>query len=741
MFGRSSSSSWTARKQEDLDSSLSGAKSYSSLGRVLFVKLFLLLAFFGIAARLVKVQIIEQSKYQAMARRQYEHRILLPATRGSIYDCKGNLLASNTVFVSFGIDPRAVEGEEQHVARTLSKIFSQPAEIYLQRLRSPKRFVWIERHVAPSDDGKVKAMESAKIDGLIEIEEPKRLYHYNSLAGQVIGFTNIDNRGIAGIELEYDSLLSGRDGFVVLQRDGLGHTLPSVDYPRVDPQSGRSLVLTIDLAYQSIAEEELREGVKRFSAESGIVLMMRPATGEILALAQFPPVNPNAPASVPVAETKIRAVTDQFEPGSTFKIVTAAAALEHGVQKPGDWIFAENGVYRARARVIRDAHPFGWITFRQAMQYSSNIAMAKVSDRIGVERFYRMVRAFGFGTPTGVDLPGEVSGELKHPAQWSVTTLNTMAYGYEIAATPLQLAAAYSAIANHGILMRPYIVKAVLNNHGDTIIERKPQAIRRVVRKATADTLISFLRGVVEEGTGDSARISGVAIAGKTGTSRKYIDGRYQAGKYTASFVGFLPAEDPQLLCLIMLDNPMFGSYYGGQTSAPIFRSIVERILNTVSPLNTVPQTTVRMEQVIQKRVIVPDVRHLRVDVAMKLLSDRCLVAEVHQETDSKRIIQQIPEPGQQVAAGSIVQLFTVREGERPSMAQLSQIVVPNVCGLSVRRAVSRLHLSGFRVKIEGTGEVTGQVPRASESVPVGSEVVLHCLPRRQQTRLWRSAL
>ena len=692
---------------------------------MLFLKTLLLLAFAGIVARLVNIQVLQSEKYQAIAKRQYEKRFTLPAIRGSIYDRNGSLLASNTVFVSFGIDPRAVAGRERKVALALARILPQSADVYEERLRSSKHFVWIERHVRPDV---AKQVESVKAAPLFLVEEPKRLYHYDDFAGQVIGFTDLDNTGIAGLEFKFDSVLKGRDGFAILQRDGLGRTRPSVDYPRVDPCPGKSIVLTIDLAYQSIAEEELRKGVEQCKAESGIVVMMRPATGEILALAQYPPVNPNSPGTASPEAAKVRAVTDQFEPGSMFKIVTAAAGLEHGTVRPDDVIFAENGLYRAKSRVIRDSHPLGFITFRQAMERSSNIAMAKVSDGIGANRIYRMARAFGFGMPTGVDLPGEIAGDLKHPSEWSRTTLNTLAFGYEVGGTPLQIACAYGALARRGILMRPYIVRAILDSQGDTLALTRPQAIRRVVSRETADTLTNILCGVVERGTGIKARVAGLEIAGKTGTAKKHANGHYEAGKFTASFIGYLPAKDPQLLCLVMLDNPSGESYYGGATSAPVFRAIVERILNTISPLQ---MASPEMSQpIIAGKVPIPDVRHLRVDLAKKILRDQHLAAEAYGAHDSQVVYRQVPDHGELAMEGTRVQLITAPgEQQYPD----GTVTVPNVRGFSLRRAVNRLFIDGFRTRVEGSGEVAAQLPTAGERVAAGSEITLLCEARKMK--------
>ena len=437
-------------------------------------------------------------------------------------------------------------------------------------------------------------------------------------------------------------------------------------------------VLTLDAELQSIAEKELQKGVEANQADRGIVVMMNTRTGEVLAIGQYPTIDPNKFGSYDLADQKLRAVTDVFEPGSVFKIVTASAALEHHLVNPDQKFFAENGKYAVpgRAKPIVDTHEYGWITFREAMAYSSNIVMAKISDVIGSERMYKMARDYGFGISTNIDYPGEVRGSLKKPAEWSGTTLNTLAYGYEVQVTPLQIAAAYCVVANGGMLVKPMLIKKEIDPLGQILNEYQPQNIRRVISEATAGTLKTFFQDVVSYGTGKPATIEGVNVAGKTGTSKKFVEGKYEPGSYTASFVGFFPSENPQVVCLVMIDNPRAGTYYGGTTSAPVFRAITERVVGTSDLFAS--------------------------------------TAPPHQSVTQDVVAQE----GKNVMQKAKRQKISV-----PDIAN----VVPDVRGMSVRRAVSVLRLRKLEPVVSGSGTVRTQTPNAGQPLKTGAKVTLVC--------------
>ena len=645
-----------------------------------------LLLFGAVIFRLVRLQVVDARMYRDIAARQYQMKVALPGARGLLYDRNGNALASNSLFVSFAADPKSAAEDVETVAGTFAKVFGKPKQYYAEKLRADSRFAWLERQV-PAEY--LRKIEPGELPGVVVRYEPKRLYHNDHVAGQLVGFTDIDNHGVSGVELEFDRELRGVDGYVVFQRDGTGRARPAVDYPRVEPSNGHDIYITIDLPLQSIVEEELKKGIEGSKSEGGLALVLQPWTGEVLAAAQYPTLTPSEYFLSETKDQRLRAVTDVFEPGSVFKVVTASAALEYGVVKPQQQFYAEMGTYvvaigNGHTRKITDTHEYGWLTFRQAMAYSSNIVMAKVSDIVGAERFYKTARDYGFGIPTGIELPGEVKGTLKHPSQWWSTSLNSMAYGYDVGVTAMQIAAAYGAVANGGTLMKPYILRKEVDASGQIVRETHPEVIRRVISEGTAGTLKSFFSDVVEYGTAKPAKLAVVTVAGKTGTSRKYAEGKYETGNYTASFVGFFPVEHPAMVCLVMLDHPQGGSYTGGTVSAPVVRMIAERSVSTS-------------------------------DLYAEILTSK--------------------EPGAAPdRAGSEAQSPPAPQAPPPeakTRAVLQESAVPDVTGFSVRRAVALLIAQNLDPVVKGSGIVVAQNPSAGRPATKGMKVVLTCQPKQ----------
>ncbi len=692
--------------------------------RLFWLKVGLLAFFALVAGRLVQIQVLNASRYREQARRQYEVRERLPAARGNVYDRNGRVLVSNAMGVSFGADRKMIGDDAGEAAGRFARAFHRSRDLYLEKLLSKGRgFVWLERRVRPQFSRSIRAEQ---IPGLVEIKEPLRLYHYEHLGGQVIGCTDIDNRGLSGIELSLDSYFRGNEGYVVLQRDGRGERYPSVDYPRLEPTVGCGATLSLDIEYQTIAEEELIRGIERTGAESGLVIMLDPATGEILALAHAPSMNPANPSEYSQDVMRIRAVSDMFEPGSVFKLVTAAAALERGLVKPAQKFDAEQGkytVYLSNGKlrnIISDSHPYGIITFQQAMELSSNIVMAKVSDRIGSEQLYTTARNFGFGTETGVDLPGEINGDLKKPNEWSGTTLNTMAYGYEVGVTPMQIVTAYAAVANRGVLMRPFVVRRVVTAEGEVVLETKPQVVRRVISAATAKVLTEFFEGVVLRGTARAAAVPGLRVAGKTGTARKFSDGKYEIGRNTSSFVGYFPLEDPKVVCLVMLDHPRIGGTTGGEASAPIFRQIAAKVYAMSGRFSRAPSAAIAGGDV----RLVPDVVSLTTGVAREILENRGFVVE---QSGAGAVVRgQNPRPGASAGKGATVTLMAT---EVPA-ATPGYALVPDLRGMPLRRAINTLAVHQLGVSVSGSGVVTSQRPAAGEQVKIGTRVTVQCESR-----------
>ncbi len=671
--------------------------------RLYVVGIALFMGLVVISGRLIKLQIIDGDRYAEQARRQYESKMVLQAERGALYDRGGNLLATNAMSISFAADPKHIENP-QRLAKIFADALGDPYEVWLGKLTQKNTsFVWLHRKVSGPALERLKDLDD---DGLIKLKEPLRHFEYASLGAQAIGATDIDNNGLNGVELYYDEQLKGSDGYVVMQRDARGRRRPDVDLPQVRPQHGSALVLTLDVNVQAIVEDELRKGVERAGALSGTAIAIDPHTGELLALASYPTYDPNDMRSAEQAAVRVRAITDTYEPGSTIKVVTVAAALEEGEVDPDEKIDCENGLYKIAGHIIRDDHPAGTVSFREAMSRSSNIAMAKVASRISAPRFYKYVRDFGFGIISGVDLPGEARGEVKKPDEFSDGTQEFMAFGYQLAVTPLQLVCAYAAVANGGVMMKPHLLKRRLDRNGEVLEEFKAQEIRRVISPKTARTLCDMLVQVVDSGTGKAARINGMKIAGKTGTSQQIFDGAYSKEKYNASFVGFFPADQPRVTLLVLLDSPTNG-YYGGQVAAPIFREIARRIMGASVGSEPSRPTYAASEAPALRQVTAatsletPDLRGLDADAA-RMLGEK-YGCRVLVRGAGRLVMEQTPAPGTRIEARSVIVLAL--------SAPENDAVMPDLRGLSLRRALNILSICQVKPHVSGSGIVRSQSP------------------------------
>lgn len=651
-------------------------------------------AFVVIIGRLFFVQVIEGARYRDLAKKQYESKVPLRAERGRLTDRNGRDMATMMKMTSFAADPSVLEQPEL-VAQLLAATGGEPATVYLNKIRSAKgRFVWLARGV---NTVLFPVLDTIKIRGLIRVKEPKRLFTHGPLAAQVIGTTDVDNNGLTGIELQYNEVLKGKSGFVVMQRDGMGRLRPGVDPEREAALDGKSLQLTVDLEMQRVVEQELARGVYENGAISGTVIAIEPSTGDILAMASYPTFHPNRLDQATDDAIRIRSITDQYEPGSTMKAITAAALLEEG--KIGRLDPVDGGMGQIQmpgGAVIKDDHPVGQTTFQGALEQSSNVVFATLAKRLDDRVFYKYVRDFGFGIPTGIDLPGEVRGRLKRPNEFDVSTKSYMAFGYEVSATALQVLCAYAAIANNGVLMQPRVIRAVMNDRNDEMSEMPPQKVRQVIREETAQQLKEMLVAVVEKGTATQAGIPGVRIAGKTGTAQQLTNGEYDRKNYTASFVGYYPADKPRVAMIVMLDRPT-ASIYGGQTAAPIFRRIVQKTM-TMLKLDVSTQERIA-ESRVSDSVVVPDVRGLAYETADSVLHRLGLGLDT--VGAGPLVLRQFPTQGTRVERGSSV---------RGEFQQLTNTVSrPVVVGFSLRKAITVLHAAGYEVRVRGSGKVVQQ--------------------------------
>jgi cell division protein FtsI (penicillin-binding protein 3) len=551
----------------------------------------LFVAFYGaIVAKAFYYQVIGDDAIRRFSESQYEKKIVIPPARGSILDRNGNKLAITVTAYSVGASPVTIQDKEGFAA-VVKRVLGVSTKKTLKKMQSKKSFVYIKRQVERdvantfiTELGKLKEFRReyrlfGKIGVVNIIAEPKRYYPGKELAANVIGFCDIDSVGLEGIEKTFDKYLRGKRLSLICEKDARGRLI----IPEVIPDKeafGHTLQLTLDRNIQFICEKEIAEGVKKFHAKGGMAIAMSPVTGEIYGMAVYPGFDPNKPGKYSPWRRKNRAITDVYEPGSTFKVFLLSGALEAGEVRITDNIYCENGIYRVQRRSIRDTHRSEWLTVPEVMIYSSNIGAVKIAEKFSPEKFYEYILKFAFGSKTGLELEGEVSGIIpsettfKKPIRYA-----TASFGQGIATTPLQMITAFSSIVNGGITLKPYIVKEVRDRFGKIVYRGKPLYSGRVISRETSAVMREILKGVVtEEGTGTLADLQGYSIGGKTGTSQK-VD--FKKGGYSderiASFIGFFPADEPSIAILVLIDEPK-DEVYGGLVAAPIFNKIASKV-------------------------------------------------------------------------------------------------------------------------------------------------------------------
>jgi cell division protein FtsI (penicillin-binding protein 3) len=673
--------------------------------RLLLVGLILLLGFPILLGRLVQIQLLEGFRWRQLGQQQAYRHVDIPARRGAIYDSQGRVLATLEVRYRVAVDPKVSRFAESASAlyNRLAQFSGRDPDFYARRVRQAgsARYVLLESGLPEQE---ARQLERERWPGLILERRLERTYPYRQLAAHVLGYVNLEGNGVAGVEAYYDSLLRGHPGRRLVRRDRLGRLRPLVGAPEVEPRHGQDVVLTLDLRKQAIVEAELANGVRTAGADWGVAILMDPHTGAIRAWAVYPAYDPNRPGAVPVEWLRNRAITDPLEPGSTFKLVTALAALERGVVRPEMRFPSGFGVFRGI--VMRDPEDWGAISLAEALARSSNVALAHVAERAGKGALYQMARNLGFGSRTGIDLPGEVGGRLKKPSQWSGTTLYWMAIGYEVAVTPLQLLCAYAAVANGGLLMRPYLVAERRDpNTGRRWITR-PQVTRRVCSPESARIMRELLMQVVERGTGVRARLEELSVAGKTGTAKVVQEGRYEA-QYRAMFVGFFPAQEPRAVLLVMIGHPR-GAYYAGEVVAPVFRRIAYRLGGLMPDVQRLLASSAQADGYpAEARLPVPNLVGLPLEQAQELCAALYLKLEASEE-EAGWVQEQQPRPGTLVPVGSAVRVRSLR---RPGP-------MPELVGLPLRWAVEALERSGVRVSWEGWGKVVRQEPNPGAAIP-----------------------
>ena len=603
------------------------------------------LAWLALAGRLIQVQGFLGDVYAERAHAQYVRQIDLSASRGSILDRRGTELAIDVAATSFYAHPARVL-EPERAAAYFAPLSRQSTEGLYRQLSGDRSFVYLARQVVESELADLPAADFA---GVFSHVETRRFYPLGSLAGQFIGHTNIDNEGREGVERTFGGELAEEDGLLVSYVDARGNFVPGRVESETAAQNGRSLVLTIDALYQGILEEELLRTLDEVDAASARGIILDPHTGEVLAMANVPLFDPNDAGNSTAALRRNRVVADAYEPGSTFKVIAAAAVIEDGLARLHDRVDCEEGVLKlSNGDIIRDISPHGELDFVEVIEHSSNIGLIKFARRLPRPRFYEYMRRFGFATRSGIDFPAESAGQLQRVEGWSERSLETIAIGQEIGVTVLQLAQAYAAIANGGKLMVPQVSMGYIGADGQIEDAPEPKVLRRVISEETSATMRQILRGVVDRGTGQRARIAGVSVAGKTGTAQKAAaDGRgYDSDASIVSFAGFLPAESPQYVCVIVVDEPQ-KEKWGGSVAAPAFQRVMERIAHL--PGGILAGATLR--GMAASTIVVPDLRGMTRPAAQ--FAARLRGMGMVLQGSGNMVVRQVPLPGEEILAGA----------------------------------------------------------------------------------------
>ena len=550
--------------------------------RLVSVLIFFLVLFIALFSRAFQLQVLSGEKLKNLAQRQHMATLQLQPERGMIYDRNGEKLAVSVLADSVCADPTRI-ADPVRASQQIAGILNLDKQVVMKKILEPKSFCWLARRISPEQAANV---DNVEIEGIFLVKEPKRFYPNGQLAAHLLGFVGADANGLEGLENKYDDILKGKPEKLAWARDAKGKKIfLRVGNNEAKKDESVNLVLTIDSRIQYLVETHLKEAVLSKGAKGGIAIVMDPKTGEILAMANEVGFNPNNINGLTPEKWRNRAVTDYFDPGSTFKPFLVAGALEEKIIKESDKFFCENGNYKIANRVIHEANRkrHGTLDVRDILKYSSNIGAVKIAQKLGKEKFYQYIDNFGFGSKTGIDLPGESPGLVRPVRNWTTVDAATIAFGQGVSVTAIQMISAMSAIANGGVLMKPYILRSVTDKNNIPIKMYNPTVVRKVVSVETAKRMTNMLTEVVgsADGTGKNANIVNVAVAGKTGTSQKFDFSRgvYSSEKVRTSFMGFFPADNPQVAILVILDEPQRDKW-GGVAAAPVFKSIGEQILN-----------------------------------------------------------------------------------------------------------------------------------------------------------------
>ena len=671
-----------------------------------FIITFILLL---LIARLIWIQIINNDEYYDKALQQRIMELKVNPDRGKIFDINGKELAVSVTSKTVVGLPKQITNPTQ-TAGKLADILSIEYETIYNRITKDAYAVYLERQIP---DKQVEEINNLKLDGITFIDESKRIYPRDKLVSQVLGFTGIDNNGLEGMELSFDRYLTGSRGLILTERDASGQVIPESVIDYIPEKDGNNIYLTINEAIQYSAERELVTAANKFNAEGGTIIVMQPETGNIISMANYPTYDPNNFSDYNKKYWRNRAITDNYEPGSTFKIITTASAIEEGVVNQND-IFYDAGKIKVEREYIEcwDDEGHGIETFSEVVQNSCNPGFVQVGLRMGKESFFNYINAFGFGQKTNIELPGEATGLIPQYNNVGDIELATISFGRGISVTPIQLISAISAVANDGILMKPKLVDKITDQNGNILKRSKPIEVRKVVSSKTANKTLSLLENVVRSGTGTNAYIEGYRVGGKTGTAQ-----HYNSNLYDSSFVGLFPVNNPQFVVLVVLYGIDNQTYYASQTAAPLFKKIASDLIRYYK----VPSQNENNKKKKKDMVEIGDYKNENIYKVQNDIKELGLDYKIIGNKDN--IIRQVPKAGSSIYKNSTVFLFTE---ENENIKNNYKIMVPDFRGMKLEDAKKLSEMMGLNLKTQGqTGQVIGQSVNPGLRININEQIVI----------------
>lgn len=691
--------------------------------RILALFLLFIIIFLALETRVFWVQFVRGAELSAKATQNRMRDVPVEAKRGTITDRNGRELAISISTDSVYAIPAEIRKSKksEQVAQQLAQILDMDEAALLQRITRASSFEWVKRQISPVAAGKIRELE---LPGIGLTEESRRFYPRGTLASHILGISGTDNTGLEGIDNYYNKLVGGKKGRIIIEHDAAGANIPEAMHKYIAPVDGANLTLTLDETIQYITERELDKAFKEFKAKRAAAIVMDPATGAILAMSSRPTFDPNNYNQSPTENRRNFAINDAYEPGSTMKITTSAMALQEAVVNDNSHFFCPGHIKVGKHSIScanNKAH--GSQTFAQIVENSCNVGFVEVGLELGLEKYYKYLLGFGFGRKTGIDLPGEAEGILVPQSRATQLDLATMAMGQANAVTAIQLVSAVSAVANGGKLMKPYLLQEAVDNEGNVIKKNEPQMVGRIVSEEIAHKLCLILEGEVTQGTGKNAYIEGYRVGGKTGTAQKIKPGGgYMDNEYVSSFIGFAPADDPRLVCIIVVDAPQGYPYFGGTVAAPGVREILK---DSLRYLNVPLRGEVKeAEQNNNDSVLVPDLVNLPLSEALSSLNQRGLNAKV--EGQGGLVWQQTPKAKTRIARGSqIIVYLSPYSGENSD----TEVTVPDLEGKSMKEVAKILADLGLHLSPEGYGISCEQTPQAGKVISTGSTIKVKFQP------------